>query len=70
MWRASYLVQEIVTQVAPVALALLELVARFVVQRISWAHEESLHEFVAQHAGRFSKIVELDASSLGALAEG
>ena len=32
-------------------------------------HEDSLHEFVAQHAGGFSKVVEFDASFLGALAE-
>ena len=61
--------EQIATYVAPVALAAAQLVAGFVVQDMPWAHEASLHEFVAQHAGGFSKVVELDASSLGTLTE-
>ena len=40
------------------------------VRHVSGAHEESLHEFVAQHARGFSKVFELEASLLGSLTEG
>ena len=62
--------EQVAAHVASVVLALLELVARFVVQHVSRAHEEPLHELMAQHAGGFSKVVEFDASLLGTLAEG
>ena len=61
--------EQVAAQVASVPLACLERVAGLYVQYVPWAHEEPLHELVAQHAGRFSKVVELDASFLGALAE-
>ena len=61
--------EQITTYVAPVALACFKLDAGFLVQDMSWAHEDSLHEFVARHACGFSKVVKLDASFLGALAE-
>ena len=61
--------EQVAARVASVVLALLELVERFVVQHVSRAHEEPLHALMAQHAGGFSKVVELNASFLDVLAE-
>ena len=61
--------EQVAARVASVVLALLELVARFVVQHVSRAHEEPLHELMAQRAGGFSKVVELGAWFLDVLAE-
>ena len=61
--------EQVAAHVASVVLALLELVARSVVQHVARAHEEFLHEPMAQHAGGFSKVVEFDASLLGVVAD-